>query len=57
MHRLLQKRGQFVHAENFMVVRDTYPTHPLTTKEPNHKTNKELFEKRKVDKVKDYERQ
>ena len=33
MHRLLQKRGQFVHGENFGVVGSTYPVHPLTMKE------------------------
>lgn len=30
MHRLLQKRGQFVNCEDFAVVGSTYPTHPLT---------------------------
>lgn len=30
MHRLLQKRGVFVHGENFIEVGKTYPEHPLT---------------------------
>ena len=30
MHRLLQKRGVIVHAENFIDIGKTYPVHPLT---------------------------
>lgn len=57
MHRLLQKRGKIVHGENFLVVRDTYPVHPLTTKEVDTKTQKELFLKRKIGNINDLEKQ
>ena len=57
LHRIMQKRGQIVHAENFTVVRDTYPVHPLTTKEVPFKTTKELFYKRKAENINDYETQ
>ena len=42
LHRIMQKRGQIVHAEDFQTIRDTYPIHPLTTKEANTKTIGEL---------------
>lgn len=38
LHRIMQKRGKIVHAENFTVVRDTYPIHPLTLKEVDTRT-------------------
>lgn len=37
-----------MNAENFTVLRDTYPVHPLTMKEVETKTNKELILKRKI---------
>lgn len=39
MHRLLQKRGVFVHGENFIGVGSTYPTHPLS-KQPSRYVNR-----------------
>ncbi len=52
----MQKRGKIVHGENFAVVRDTYPVHPLTVKEVENKTQKELFEKRKLGNITDFEK-
>jgi hypothetical protein len=48
-YRLLQKRGVFVDAEDFLPVRETYPTHPDTLKKPHVSTVKELQEKRKME--------
>lgn len=56
LHRIMQKRGKIVHAENFTVVRDTYPIHPLTLKEVDTRTRKELADKRKLANISDYER-
>lgn len=56
LHRIMQKRGQIVHAEDFQSIRDTYPVHPLTTKEPENKTLAEVKQKRKLANITDYER-
>ena len=32
--RILQKRGSIVDAEDYLVVTDTYPEHPLTSTSP-----------------------
>ncbi|MCQ2819896.1 MAG: hypothetical protein MJ252_21740 [archaeon] len=45
--RLLQKRGKFVMAEDFMPVRETYPRHPISDNQPEHGTFSELKAKRK----------
>jgi len=41
-YRLLQKRGVVVDAEDFLPVRETYPIHPNSLKQPNVKTLKDL---------------
>ena len=46
-YRLLQKRGEFVDAEDFLPVRSTYPIHPNTLRSPNVKDKNELVDKRK----------
>lgn len=46
-YRLLQKRGVFVDAEDFLPVRDTYPLHPDSLKSPKNKTVGELQQQRK----------
>lgn len=42
----MQKRGVFVDAEDFLPVTGTYPAHPISAHEPNHKTSVELKEAR-----------
>ena len=44
-YRLLQKRGKFVDAEDYLPVTDTYPKHPMTQKEAQFKTTGEFKEK------------
>lgn len=41
-YRLLQVRGAFVDAEDFLPVRDTYPKHPMSQIKPKAETFKEL---------------
>jgi hypothetical protein len=48
-YRLLQKRGVIVDAEDFLPVRDTYPVHPDTLKQPKVRDLKELHNVRKKD--------
>ena len=63
--RLLQKRGKFIEAEDFLPIRDTYPKHPIsdiiprcaTFTELNHLRKKENIEKlnekmREIEKIK-----
>lgn len=47
--RLLQKRGVFVDAEDFMPVRSTYPDHPDSKIIPKVRDRKELEALRKKD--------
>ena len=46
-YRLLQKRGVFIDAEDFMPVRTTYPVHPDTLLVPRIHDKKELDAVRK----------
>ena len=57
LHRLMQKRGKVIHGEDFLVLRDTYPVHPLTTKQVDTHTQKELFVKRKIANISDLDAQ
>ena len=50
--RLLQKRGQFIDAEDFLPIRDTYPKHPLSNVIPKCKTYTELKNIRKNENIK-----
>ena len=45
--RIMQKRGVFVDAEDFLPVTGTYPKHPLSENVPNVKTTVELTDQRK----------
>jgi len=45
--RILQKRGQFVDAEDFLVLTKTYPEHPLTKVEVKAATLAEMKQQRK----------
>ena len=49
--RLLQKRGQFVDAEDFLPVRETYPKHPISNNIPRCATYTELKNLRKKENV------
>ena len=46
-YRILQKRGVFVDAEDYLPVTATYPEHPLKKVQPNAKNIEELKNKRK----------
>lgn len=46
--RILQVRGQIVDAENFGVIKDTYPKHPLSELVPSVSTLRELHARRKA---------
>jgi len=48
-YRLLQKRGAFVDAEDFLPIRETYPVHPLTVVQPRVRDRRELTEVRRKD--------
>ena len=50
--RLLQKRGKFIDAEDFLPIRDTYPKHPLTEITPHCATFTELKNVRKLENIK-----
>ena len=51
--RLLQKRGKFIEAEDFLPIRDTYPKHPMSDIIPRCATFTEL---KKNDKVTELEK-
>ncbi len=51
--RLLQKRGKFIDAEDFLPIRDTYPIHPLTEKMPRCATYTDLKKSRKNENIKE----
>ena len=50
--RLLQKRGKFIDAEDFLPIRDTYPKHPMTDIVPHCWTFTELKNLRKKENIK-----
>ena len=50
--RLLQKRGKFIDAEDFLPIRDTYPKHPITEIIPHCATFTELKNLRKQENIK-----
>ena len=50
--RLLQKRGKFIEAEDFLPIRDTYPKHPMTETIPHCATFTELKNIRKQENIK-----
>lgn len=45
-YRIMQKRGVFVDAEDFLPVTATYPKHPISSVEPRFKTTGELQQHR-----------
>ena len=48
-YRIMQKRGAFVDAEDFLPVRDTYEPHPISKVIPTNATLTDLTQKRKVE--------
>ena len=50
--RLLQKRGKFIEAEDFLPIRDTYPKHPINDIVPKCATFTDLKNLRKQDNIK-----
>ena len=51
--RLLQKRGKFIEAEDFLPIRDTYPKHPMHDIIPKCATFTDLKNLRKQENIKD----
>ena len=51
--RLLQKRGKFIEAEDFLPIRDTYPKHPMSDIIPKCATFTDLKNLRKQNNIKD----
>ena len=49
--RLLQKRGKFIEAEDFLPIRETYPVHPLSKIKPHCETLSELKKLRKEENI------
>ena len=49
--RLLQKRGKFIEAEDFLPIRDTYPKHPISDIIPRCATFTELKHLRKNENI------
>jgi len=47
MHRILQKRGQVVHGENFAIVGKSYPPHPISANVPRFKSKSDMEARRK----------
>lgn len=43
-YRLIQKRGQFIDAEDYLPVTSTYPKHPMSLKEATFRTQKDFKE-------------
>jgi hypothetical protein len=52
----MQKRGVFVHGENFIEVGKTYPPHPLSKEPQRFMNKKELQDKRKQDLIVEFEK-
>jgi hypothetical protein len=52
-HRILQKRGVVVDAEDYTQMLDTYPEHPLSKIKPNAETFQELKSMRRSFNIKD----
>ena len=50
--RLLQKRGKFIDAEDFLPVTETYPKHPISKNIPRCSTFTELKNLRKTENIK-----
>ena len=50
--RLLQKRGKFIEAEDFLPIRDTYPKHPISDIIPKCATFTDLRNLRKKENIK-----
>ena len=50
--RLMQKRGKFIDAEDFLPIRDTYPKHPISYNIPRCATYTELKNLRKEENIK-----
>ena len=51
--RLLQKRGKFIEAEDFLPIRDTYPKHPISDIIPKCATFTDLKKLRKKENIED----
>ena len=51
--RLLQKRGKFIEAEDFLPIRETYPKHPLSDIMPKCATFTDLKNLRKKNNIKE----
>ena len=51
--RLLQKRGKFIEAEDFLPIRDTYPKHPINSIIPHCATFTDLKKLRKEQNIKE----
>jgi len=49
--RLLQKRGKFIEAEDFLPIRDTYPKHPISDITPKCATFTDLKKLRKMENI------
>ena len=49
--RLLQKRGKFIEAEDFLPIRDTYPKHPISDITPKFVTFTDLKKLRKKENI------
>eukprot|EP00826_Nyctotherus_ovalis_P052133 TRINITY_DN6571_c0_g2_i1.p2 TRINITY_DN6571_c0_g2~~TRINITY_DN6571_c0_g2_i1.p2 ORF type:complete len:181 (-),score=56.75 TRINITY_DN6571_c0_g2_i1:1261-1803(-) len=49
--RLLQVRGKFVNAEDFVPVAESYPAHPLSKVQPRVKTARELKGRRRAEMI------
>ena len=45
--RIMQKRGKIVHGENFTVLTETYPVHPLANEPRRHEDRRDMLRKRK----------
>ena len=54
--RLLQVRGKFVDAEDFIPVSKTYPKHPLADVKSGVQTSRELNEKRRKEMVDEFKK-
>lgn len=54
--RLLQVRGKFVDAEDFLPVRETYPTHPLSQTQAKIQTQVQLISNRKTELIDTYKK-
>lgn len=46
-NRIIQKRGKIIQNDDFTVLKETYPEHPLTTVPRRHLNRDDLIKKRK----------